>query len=169
MANVPDEPPSYVVEPLAARGYLTLLPGKRSSFKSFLAMFAAARCPSGGGDLAGLRCAPARALYVDAENGPRLMRRRFSQAGIATDGMLVADGTRIHLPKKMALGAGIALEQRPEPSAVGAAVRTVLADVRYAERAAAVAADIRALPLVDVATARLRELADNAGSLRRRK
>jgi UDP:flavonoid glycosyltransferase YjiC (YdhE family) len=58
------------------------------------------------------------------------------------------------------LGAGIALEQGPAGVAgVAAAVRTVLADVRYADRAAAVAADTRALPPVDVAAARLRNLA----------
>ncbi len=57
-----------------------------------------------------------------------------------------------------ALGAGIALEQRAEAEVVATAVRTVLTDARYATRAAAVAADIRALPPVDVAAARLREL-----------
>ena len=45
------------------------------------------------------------------------------------------------------------------PARMAAAVRAVLADFRYAERAAAVAADIRALPPVDLAAARLRGLA----------
>ena len=103
MANVPDEPPDYVLEPLAAKGALTLLVGKRSSYKTFVALLAGARCHTGGGNLAGLRCAPARTLYVDAENGARLMRRRFTTAGITTDGLLVADGTRIRLPAGLKL------------------------------------------------------------------
>ena len=55
-----------------------------------------------------------------------------------------------------ALGAGIELEHA---EGVAAAVEAVLADDRYATRAAAVGADIRALPVVDLAAARLRELA----------
>lgn len=56
------------------------------------------------------------------------------------------------------LGAGIALAEGT--SGMAAAVHTVLVDGRYAERAAAVAADIRALPPVASAAARLRELAE---------
>jgi hypothetical protein len=40
-------------------------------------------------------CAPARVLYVDAENGPWEMRRRFGACAIPMDGLLVADGTRV--------------------------------------------------------------------------
>jgi UDP:flavonoid glycosyltransferase YjiC (YdhE family) len=54
------------------------------------------------------------------------------------------------------IGAGIALE---EIAGARDAVRTVLEDRSYAERAAAVAADVRALPTVDVASELLRELA----------
>jgi UDP:flavonoid glycosyltransferase YjiC (YdhE family) len=54
------------------------------------------------------------------------------------------------------IGAGIALE---EIAGARDAVRTVLEDGSYAERAAAVAADVRALPTVDVAAELLRELA----------
>ena len=61
-----------------------------------------------------------------------------------------------------ALGAGIAVEAGPQANGVAAAVQTVLADARFSERAAAVAADIRALPLVDLAAAHLRELAAGA-------
>ena len=50
-----------------------------------------------------------------------------------------------------ALGAGIALE--PHAGGVAEAVRAVLADARYAAQAAAIAADIQALPDVDVAVA----------------
>src|SRR4051812_38215107 len=98
MAKVPDEPPEYVIEPLAAKGYLTLLPGRRNAYKSMLVMMAGACCHGGGGELAGLHCAPAITLDIDAENGPWLMRRRFTLAGIKPDGLLVADGTKIKLP-----------------------------------------------------------------------
>jgi AAA domain len=103
MSAVADAPPDYVIEPLAAKGYLTVLPGKRGSYKSMLTMLAGACCHGGGGELAGLRCAPAVTLNVDAENGPRLLRRRFTLAGIRPDGMLVADGTKIQLPRKLGL------------------------------------------------------------------
>jgi UDP:flavonoid glycosyltransferase YjiC (YdhE family) len=58
------------------------------------------------------------------------------------------------------LGAGIALEPGAAvgPS-VAAAVRDLLGDARFAARAATVAAEIRALPPIDVAAARLRALA----------
>jgi UDP:flavonoid glycosyltransferase YjiC (YdhE family) len=54
------------------------------------------------------------------------------------------------------LGAGIVLE--PIGHGIATAVSTVLAEGRYAERAAAVAADIRALPTVDVAADVIRAL-----------
>jgi UDP:flavonoid glycosyltransferase YjiC (YdhE family) len=58
------------------------------------------------------------------------------------------------------MGAGIALEQGTAGIVrVAGAVRAVLADGRYAERAAAVAADVRALPTVDAAVESLHNLA----------
>jgi UDP:flavonoid glycosyltransferase YjiC (YdhE family) len=58
------------------------------------------------------------------------------------------------------LGAGTALEQGPAGIAgVQPAVRAVLDDPRYAGRAAAVAADARALPTVDAAVEIVRDLA----------
>jgi UDP:flavonoid glycosyltransferase YjiC (YdhE family) len=59
-----------------------------------------------------------------------------------------------------ALGAGIALAEGPAGIAgMADAVRAVLADHRYARQAAAVAAEIRTLPTVDVAAGIVRELA----------
>jgi hypothetical protein len=104
MSKVDDEPPEYLIDPLAARGYLTLLPGKRGSFKSFLTLVLANCCHTGGGSLAGIRCASARALIVDAENGARLMRRRFTVAGVdVKNAPLIADGTKLHLPEHIEL------------------------------------------------------------------
>jgi hypothetical protein len=104
MKEVSDEPPRMIVDPLAAEGYLTLLPGKRGSYKSFLTLALAACCHQGGGELAGLRCEHVNALLVDAENGPRLLKQRELACGIdPARGLLVADGTRIKLPRDMRL------------------------------------------------------------------
>ena len=56
-----------------------------------------------------------------------------------------------------ALGAGIAIE---DTTGLAAAVRAILEEDRYARSAATVAADIRNLPPVEHAAARLRELAE---------
>jgi UDP:flavonoid glycosyltransferase YjiC (YdhE family) len=59
-----------------------------------------------------------------------------------------------------ALGAGLALDGGPAGIAgMAGAVRALLADDRYASQAAAVAAEIRTLPTVDVAAGIVRELA----------
>jgi UDP:flavonoid glycosyltransferase YjiC (YdhE family) len=58
------------------------------------------------------------------------------------------------------LGVGIALQQGPRGVAgAPAAMRALLFDPGYADRAAAMAADVRTLPTVDAAVAILRELA----------
>jgi UDP:flavonoid glycosyltransferase YjiC (YdhE family) len=58
------------------------------------------------------------------------------------------------------LGAGIAVPGGPSGvGAIGDAVRTLLGDARYAERAGVVAAETQALPPVDTAAEILRELA----------
>jgi UDP:flavonoid glycosyltransferase YjiC (YdhE family) len=58
------------------------------------------------------------------------------------------------------LGAGVALRRGPAGVAgLADAVRALLADERYAARAAVVADDVRALPTVDTAAEILRELA----------
>ena len=58
MATVVDEPPEYVIDGLAARGYLTMLVGKRSAFQSFV-MIGPLRLETrdqGGGQLGGIVC-----------------------------------------------------------------------------------------------------------------
>jgi hypothetical protein len=103
-----EQPLPYLIHPLATRGFATELVAKHSSFKSWLLICAASRChhlavrgASESEDFAGLTCHPARALYVDAENGRRLMGRRFRAAGIPADGLLVADGSCFPLLKKI--------------------------------------------------------------------
>jgi AAA domain len=96
-----DQPVPFLADPVAARGCLTLLVAKHSSFKSMFAMAVGHCCHAGGGDLAGIHCERARVLYVDAENGRRIMGRYFKAIGIPADGLLVADGSRIKLPRDL--------------------------------------------------------------------
>ena len=96
-----EEPISYSIEPIAARGFLTVLAGRHSSFKTWLMIATGHAAHRGGGEVGGLRCEDTTVLYVDAENGPRLMARRFKTAGIPTDGLVVADGGKLRLPDKL--------------------------------------------------------------------
>jgi hypothetical protein len=92
------QPIAYAVEPIAARGFLTVLAGRHSSYKSWLMLMAGHAAHRGESEFAGLHCEATTVLYVDAENGPRLMGRRFAAAGMPSDGLLVADGTKLRLP-----------------------------------------------------------------------
>ncbi len=96
LAEMPIVP---TIDPIAARGFLTILAGRHSSYKSWLMMLAGHQSHRGGGSVAGMRCEPTTVLYVDAENGPRLMGDRFRAAEIPADGLLVADGTKVRLPR----------------------------------------------------------------------
>ncbi len=97
-----DVPISFAIEPIAAHGFLTVLAGRHSSYKSWL-MLMASHAAHRGGEVAGMRCEQTRALYVDAENGPRLMGRNFKKAGIPAAGLVVANGTKLHLPQDLDL------------------------------------------------------------------
>jgi AAA domain len=113
-----EEPIVYAINPLAARGFLTVLVGRHSSYKSWLMLVTGHAChrgvvaqnadPLGGTDsapppakVAELRCEATTTFYLDAENGPRLMGRRFNDAGIPAEGLLVADGTKLRLPRDL--------------------------------------------------------------------
>ena len=96
------EPTDYVCRPLAARGYLTVLAGRPGEAKSWLMLALADAVDRGAewvaGYLTGLRCRQGGALVVDAENGPRLMARRFTLMGMDANGVRVADATGIRFP-----------------------------------------------------------------------
>jgi hypothetical protein len=94
-----DEPLPARIDPLVIDGYLTVLTGVRGAMKTFLAMILAQRCHSGGGTLAGFVCVGGPTLYVDAENGAALMGRRFRELGFPVGSLLVADGSRLQLPR----------------------------------------------------------------------
>ena len=99
------EPIDYPCQPICARGFVTVLAGRHGEAKSWLALFIAHAVHSDkgsvGGFLGGLRCRHGAALYVDAEGGSILMGRRFVAAGVPDDGLVVADGIGMQLPRDM--------------------------------------------------------------------
>lgn len=93
MLRTEPEPVDWLARGVLARGYLTLLVGREKTGKSLLALAISARCASGGGNLAGIECAPARVLYVDCENGSREIHRRIRALGLTrADGLEVFEG-----------------------------------------------------------------------------
>jgi archaellum biogenesis ATPase FlaH len=80
----PDTPIPWRCENLVADGFLTVIAGRGGEGKSWLALTLA--CGVARGQVAaGIPCALGRALIFDAENGPRLMVRRFRAAGLSAD------------------------------------------------------------------------------------
>jgi AAA domain len=80
----PDEPIPYVVDQFAARGCVTVLAGKSGIGKSFLALAIGASVAKGR-PAAGMDCEQGGTLYLDGENGPRIMTRRFRALAIPGD------------------------------------------------------------------------------------
>ena len=97
------EPIAYVIDRMAALGVLTEIIGRHSSLKSWLCMLLAAGAHQGKSKVAGFDLAHAPALYVDAENGWRVMGRRFKAAGIPEGGLVMADGAALDLPRRLDL------------------------------------------------------------------
>ena len=73
-----DDPLDYIVDPLAVPGFVTVLAGKHSSYKSWLLTATGAAAHAGGAEAVGMECRRARVLYVDAENRPRTSSRGAS-------------------------------------------------------------------------------------------
>jgi hypothetical protein len=80
----PDEPIPWRCENLAADGYLTVLAGRGGEGKSWLALSLACGVARGA-PAAGIRCAQGRALIFDAENGRKLIGRRFKAAAMTPE------------------------------------------------------------------------------------
>ena len=97
-----DDPLPAVIEGVAYAGSVTVLVGKHSAGKSMLALAWGTCCHRADGEdreVAGIRCEHATTLYLDSENGPLLMGRRFRDAGIPADGLVMAvprAGFRLH-------------------------------------------------------------------------
>jgi hypothetical protein len=84
MLSKPDEPIPWRCENFAADGYLTVLAGRGGEGKSWLAL--ALACGVARGEAAaGISCEKGRAVIFDAENGEKLIGRRFRAAGVNPD------------------------------------------------------------------------------------
>jgi len=81
LLDTPEEPIDWLCEGLVARDYLTTYASKGGEGKSLSAL-GMALAASNGDDFAGLPCRQSRWVYFDAENGPRLIVRRFRALGI---------------------------------------------------------------------------------------
>lgn len=81
MLAQPDTPIPWRCQDFAADGYLTVLAGRGGEGKSWLAL-ALACGVARGNPAAGIDCVKGRALIFDAENGPKLIARRFRAAGV---------------------------------------------------------------------------------------
>ena len=106
-AREASQPIEFPCDPIAARGFVTVLAGQRSALKSWLAtaiLYAVHRSdePEDGRYVVDMRCRKGRALYVDLEGGRRLMVDRFKLAGIPLDGFVVAEALDLHLPSGQA-------------------------------------------------------------------
>jgi hypothetical protein len=101
------EPLPYRVGPLAIDGLMTLLIGRRGEHKSWLAQFA---CNGVHQDqpVGPLAQRKGNALYIDAENGERLMARRFLITGMDAEAFVYADGIGLHLPEHIGEVRGLA-------------------------------------------------------------
>ncbi|UJA20191.1 AAA family ATPase [Thermoleophilia bacterium SCSIO 60948] len=84
MLAAPDEPLEWRCQEIAADGYLTVLAGRGGEGKSWLALALACGVARGQA-VAGIDCAAGRALIFDAENGAKLIARRFRAGGVTPD------------------------------------------------------------------------------------
>ena len=91
----PDEDTLWRCDRLVADGFLTTLAGVHGEGKSWLAL-ALACATARGGTAAGLHCPAGRAAIFDAENGPRLMIRRFRMIGSADLPVSLVDVGGLH-------------------------------------------------------------------------
>lgn len=83
-------------EGLAADGYVTVLAGKGGEGKSWLT-HALAGGTQQGSTVAGIKCKQGRVAIFDAENGPKLIARRFKSISMPLDALDVYDAAGLAL------------------------------------------------------------------------
>lgn len=79
LLDAPLAPIPYRVDRFAADGFVTVLAGHGGDGKSWTALAFAIGVATGN-QIAGIDCAQGRALYIDGENGERLIARRYRAA-----------------------------------------------------------------------------------------
>lgn len=93
-------PVPWIVEPLIARGHLTMLSGREGRGKSLLGLAVAGALVSGESIAGMVVDAPGRVLVVDAENHEGELHRRLHSIGVreeAADRLGVFDGSALDL------------------------------------------------------------------------
>lgn len=81
MLRTTPPPVPWLVEPVLARGVLSMLFGREGKGKSLVAL-ALGIAVASGDEVAGLSATAGKVLYIDAENGPREIHRRFRSLGM---------------------------------------------------------------------------------------
>ena len=91
-------PPSWAIEAFVAYGTLTVLAAPTATGKTWLGLqLAQAVSDASSTEVAGLRCNPSRAMYVDAENGPSIIGQRVSAANLGVPGFVYVDGRGLRM------------------------------------------------------------------------
>jgi RecA-family ATPase len=96
MATEDPPPVPWVVEPIAAKGEVTVLFGPSGVGKSLLSL-GVCNCVGRGKPFAGLRCRRGRALYFDAENGEYEVHRRVQALDVEPKRVAIYDAAGFHL------------------------------------------------------------------------
>jgi hypothetical protein len=118
LLSEPERPIPYLIDQFAARGNVTALAGQAGIGKSFLAL-ALGAAVAAGKPAADIPTEKTPVMYLDAENGPRLMARRWRATGTPADAIdlrdvrsldIALDGHRRHLTELIAgSGAGLVI------------------------------------------------------------
>jgi hypothetical protein len=109
------EPPPvpWTVEPLLARGCVTMIAGREGTGKSMLALALGAAIGHGA-SIAGLDCRPGRVLYVDAENGEREAHRRVRGLGVKPGALIYVEAQGFNLAQHITLLEDLVEEHKPD-------------------------------------------------------
>jgi KaiC/GvpD/RAD55 family RecA-like ATPase len=112
---VASEPPPvpWIVEPLLARGAVTLLVGREGVGKSMLALALAAGIGAGS-PVAGIACERGRVLVLDSENGEAETWRRVHALGVAPDALVYVEAEAFDLRAHLSHVEGLLGEHRPD-------------------------------------------------------
>ncbi|MDP9346371.1 MAG: AAA family ATPase [Actinomycetota bacterium] len=109
------EPPPvpWTVEPLLARGCVTMIAGREGTGKSMLALALGAAIGHGA-SIAGLDCRAGRVLYVDAENGEREAHRRVRGLGVKPGTLVYVEACGFNLAQHITLLEVLVEEHKPD-------------------------------------------------------
>jgi 5S rRNA maturation endonuclease (ribonuclease M5)/archaellum biogenesis ATPase FlaH len=96
----PDTPVPWRCEGIAADGYLTTIAGLGGEGKSWLTLTLADGVQKGR-TVIGVPCTQGNAIVFDAENGPKLVVRRFRAAGLGAGSVQPFDADGLHIERDL--------------------------------------------------------------------